>query len=172
MQAAPETLGRTKALQRFWRDDNPPIPLLLFPAHDREEKLPVPENFLEQMDLYYIQNQTAGLYYMEGNEVNFLDGKTRNDAFQRSLLCPWSPTRGTNLAEMLRAFTDMIEKGYWSAGTEGVEGGLGWFNGDEGPNESGRTATSWTNRVFPLRKRVAGGTLIELQLAWGPDIEY
>lgn len=132
----------------------------------------MPENFLEQMGFYYIQNQTAGLYYMERNEVSFLDGKTRNDAFQRNLPCPWSPTCQTNLVEMLQAFTDMIEKGYWSVSKDGVEGGLSWFNGDEVHNESSRVATSWVDRVFPLRKRGKGGTLVELQLTWGPDVEY
>lgn len=73
---------------------------------------------------------------------------------------------------MLQAFTDMIEKGYWNVSTDGVEGSLSWFNGDEVHDESGCEATSWVDRDSPLRKRVEGGTMIQLQLTWGPDVEY
>jgi hypothetical protein len=46
--------------------------------------------------------------------------------------CPWNPSRGLGLVDILRAWKRCVEEGHWTVGEDGVEGGFQDLEGVDG----------------------------------------
>lgn len=63
-----------------------------------------------------------------GDGVTFLERTGRLDSFQYRGQCPWGPGRHVKLVELLQHWTELVAKGVWEVGYDGVKGGQEWFD--------------------------------------------
>jgi hypothetical protein len=140
-------------------------PMIIFPAANE-----IPAEDLERraadvsgsqwMDHLIIVERKLGLYSTPGdgfgNTVTLIADVDNRGCFQRPDRCPWLPNGGrmTTLKEMLEIWTVLIEMDVWKVDENGVVGGLEWFQ--RGTNE----------------RQLEDGTKVDLNLIWGPEVEY
>jgi len=76
------------------------------------------------------------------------------------------------LAEMLHHIKLMVDEGVWEVDAEGVCGGINWVNGGN-VDPVKNWPRSWTHPRYELmKKKRLDGTMMELRLDWGEDVDY
>jgi hypothetical protein len=76
----------------------------------------------------YLVGRRGGLYSWTNDEVKFFDREGGDDAFTYEKECPYDGRgRGPGLAEVLIRWRELIERGVWNVGQEGVVEEEGWW---------------------------------------------
>jgi len=75
----------------------------------------------------YTVERMGGLYSSHNDEVKFYDVGGGMNAFGFDRPCPWGQGRGPKLSEVLTRWRELIEKGVWLVGPDGVMDSEDWW---------------------------------------------